>query len=79
MIVNPTAMIGENIQINNSMTSHQTSTIFLFEFQNANIVEPARPLNIMWVLDIGSAKIVTFIMISALDIRAEPSERKPSD
>lgn len=78
-IVNPTAMIGEKIQIKNSMVSHQTFTISLSVFQNANREAPAKPLNIIWVLDMGSAKMVTFIMIRVLDIRAQPSERKPSD
>ena len=72
-------MIGEKIHIKSSVKSHQTWTIVLSEDQNANREAPAKPLNIMWVLDIGSAKIVTFIMIRVLDISAQPSERKPSD
>jgi hypothetical protein len=79
MIVSPTEIIGVKTQIIDSIISHQTSTIILSVSQNANKEAPAKPLNIIWVLDIGSAKIVTFIMISALDMRAHPSERKPSD
>ena len=47
--------------------------------QNAAIVAPASPLNIICVLDIGSAKIVTFIMMSALDINAQPRDKNPVD
>jgi len=78
-MVHPTAMIGEKIHINDSMISHSTFTIWSSVYQNANREAPARPLNMIWVLDIGSAKMVTFIMIRALDIRAQPSERKPWD
>ena len=71
--------MGENIQINISMTSHLILTIGSFIFQNAANVAPVRPLNIICVLDMGSANMVTFIMISALDMSAQPRERKPVD
>ena len=42
----------------------QPPTDFL-KFQNAYRDDPASPLNIIWVEDIGNANIVTFIMIKA--------------
>lgn len=54
--------------------------VISFEYlsENATSMTPARPLNIICVLDIGRANIVTLIIMSAEDISAEPKAIKPS-
>ena len=69
-MVRPTEIKGVSIQISYSISNQGMSTMLSLstdssKFQKAYREAPARPLNMMWVEDIGKANIVTFIMIKA--------------
>ena len=69
-MVRPTEIRGVRIQIIYSIINQGMSIMLSLppgfsKFQNAYSEAKARPLNMMWVEDIGSANIVTFIIIKA--------------
>jgi hypothetical protein len=69
-MVRPTEIRGVRIQIIYSIINQGMSIMLSLppgfsKFQNAYSEAKARPLNMMWVEDIGKANIVTFIMIKA--------------
>ena len=70
--------MGLSIHISDSNISQLVVINLVSLLANATSMTPASPLNMMWVLDIGKAKIVTLIMIRAEVIKAEPKAIKPS-